>query len=211
MIKIISFDLDGTLVQNTFADSVWLKGFPTLYAKEKNITIDEAKEFLFKEYDKVGMARKEWYDIDWWFKRFQIKKDWHDLLSDFRTNIHIFPESKNVINKLSKKFKLIIVSNAKREFVDIQLKQTSLKPYFHSIFSSLSDFDSVKKFPDVYRKICDILNVQVNEIIHIGDNKEFDFLSPKRIGIKSFYLNRDRTETGEGIVHSLSDFEKIIG
>jgi FMN phosphatase YigB (HAD superfamily) len=55
------------------------------------------------------------------------------------------------------------------------------------------------------------LNVQVNEIIHIGDNKEFDFLSPKRIGIKSFYLNRDRTETGEGIVHSLSDFEKIIG
>jgi FMN phosphatase YigB (HAD superfamily) len=141
MIKIISFDLDGTLVQNTFADSVWLKGFPTLYAKEKNITIDEAKEFLFKEYDKVGMARKEWYDIDWWFKRFQIKKDWHDLLSDFRTNIHIFPESKNVINKLSKKFKLIIVSNAKREFVDIQLKQTSLKPYFHAIFSSHSNFD----------------------------------------------------------------------
>ena len=211
MIKIISFDLDGTLVENTFADNVWLEGFPRLYAREKNIMIDEAREFLFKEYDKVGMDRKEWYDIDWWFKRFHIKEDWHDLLSDFRAKIHAFPESKNVISNLSNRYKLIIVSNAKREFVDIQLSHTGLKPYFHSIFSSLSDFDSVKKFPEVYRKVCDILNVKVDEIIHIGDNKDFDFLSPSKIGIKSFYLDRGRTDEGEGVVHSLSDFEKIIG
>ena len=211
MIKIISFDLDGTLVQNTFADSVWLEGFPRLYAKEKNITIDQAKDFLFKEYDKVGMERKEWYDIDWWFKRFQINEDWHNLLFEFRTKIHAFPESKNVISNLTNSYKLIIVSNAKREFVDIQLNHTGLKPYFHYIFSSLSDFDSVKKFPEVYRKVCEILNVKVDEIIHIGDNKDFDFLSPKKIGIKSFYLNRERTDNGEGIVHSLLDFEKIIG
>jgi putative hydrolase of the HAD superfamily len=211
MIKIISFDLDGTLVQNTFAESVWLEGVPRLYAKEKNIPIDEAKEFLFKEYNKVGMDRKEWYDIVWWFKRFQIKEDWRDLIYDFRTKIHVFPETKNVIDNLSRRYKLIIVSNAKREFIDIQLRQTSLQSYFHSIYSSLSDFDSVKKFPVVYSKICDILSVHVDEMVHIGDNKEFDFLSPQKIGIKSFYLNRDGTETGEGVVHSLSEFEKIIG
>jgi putative hydrolase of the HAD superfamily len=167
MIKIISFDLDGTLVQNTFAESVWLEGVPRLYAKEKNIPIDEAKEFLFKEYNKVGMDRKEWYDIVWWFKRFQIKEDWRDLIYDFRTKIHVFPETKNVIDNLSRRYKLIIVSNAKREFIDIQLRQTSLQSYFHSIYSSLSDFDSVKKFPVVYSKICDILSVHVDEMVHI--------------------------------------------
>ena len=211
MIKIISFDLDGTLVKNTYANSVWLEGLPRLYAKEKNITINEAKEFLFNEYNKVGIDHKEWYNIDWWFKRFGIKIDWRDLLYNYRAHIHIFPESKNVISNLSKRYKLIIISNAKREFIDIQIKETNLKPYFNFTFSSLSDFDSVKKIPEVYRKICDILKVQVDEIIHIGDNKEFDFFSPQKIGIKSYYLNRDRTELGDSIVHTLSEFEKIFG
>ncbi len=210
MIKIISFDLDGTLVKNTFADSVWLEGFPKLYAKEKNITIKQAKKFLYTEYEKVGKDQKEWYDIDWWFKKFKLKEDWRILLNNYRNVIEIFPETKNVIEKLSKYYELIIISNAKKEFIDIQIEKTELKSYFNYIFSSLSDYDSVKKIPFVYKKICKKLKVQPHEIIHIGDNKEFDFLSPQKIGIKSYYLNRDKTERGNRVLYTLSDIERIV-
>ena len=210
MIKTISFDLDGTLVKNTYADSVWLEGFPKLYAKEKKITIKQAKEFLYTEYEKVGKDKKEWYDIDWWFKKFKLKEDWRILLNNYRNVIEIFPETKNVIAKLSKGYELIIISNAKKEFIDIQIEETELKSYFNFIFSSLSDFGSVKKIPFVYKKICKRLGVQPNEIIHIGDNKEFDFLSPQKIGIKSYYLNRDKTEKGNHVLYTLTDIERIV-
>lgn len=210
MIKIISFDLDGTLVKNTYADSVWLEGFPKLYAKEKKIKLKQAKEFLYKEYDKIGKEHKEWYDIEWWFKKFKLKEDWRNLLKNYRKSIEIFPETQKTIKNLSKSYKLIIISDAKREFIDIQLEETKLKPFFNYVFSSLSDFDSVKKIPGLYKQICKKLKVQPYEIIHIGDNKEFDFFSPQKIGIKSFYLNRGKTEYGNYIIYSLSDIERMI-
>ena len=90
------------------------------------------------------------------------------------------------------------------------IEEIKLKSYFNHIFSSLSDFDSVKKIPDVFKQICNKLKVQPHEMIHIGDNKEFDFLSPQKIGIKSYYLNREKTEQGPYIIYSLSSIKDIL-
>jgi putative hydrolase of the HAD superfamily len=210
MIKIISFDLDGTLVKPIYADKVWLEGVPKLYAKEKKIPIEQAKQYIYKQYEKIGKNRKEWYDIDWWFKQFQLKEPWQNLLNNYRHTIQLYPETLETLEKLSKKFELIIISNAKREFIEIQLEETKLNPYFTHVFSSLSDFNKVKKLPDVYKHILSLLKIQSNEIIHVGDSKEFDYESPQKIGIKSFYLNREKTEKGNHTIHSLSVLENII-
>ena len=210
IIKIISFDLDGTLVKPTYADKVWLEGLPKLYSKEKNISIKQSKQYIYKQYEKIGKNRKEWYDIDWWFKKFQLKEQWQNLINNYRYSIQLYPETIEMLEKLSKKFDLIIISNAKREFVEIQLEETNLKPYFKHIFSSLSDFNEVKKIPNVYKQILSLLKIKPHEIIHVGDSKEFDYESPQKIGIKSFYLNRKKTEKRNHIIHSLSALEKII-
>jgi len=210
MIKIISFDLDGTLVKSTYADKVWLEGLPKIYAKEKKIPIKQAKQYIFQQYEKIGKNRKEWYDIDWWFKQFKLKESWQNLLEKYRYTIQLYPETLETLEKLSKEFELIIISNAKREFIEIQLDETKLKPYFTHIFSSISDFNEVKKLPDVYNQILTLLEIQPHELIHIGDSKEFDYESPKKIGIKSFYLNRGKTEKSAYILHSLSTLENII-
>jgi len=210
MIKIISFDLDGTLVKSTYADSVWLEGVPKIYSKEKKVPLEQAKQYIFKEYEKIGKNRKEWYDIDWWFKKFELNENWQNLLNNYKNTIQLYPETIEILEKLSKKFELIIISNAKREFVEIQLEETYLKSYFKHVFSSLSDFSTVKKLPNVYREILDFLNIQPNEIVHVGDSKEFDYESPQKIGIKSFYLNREKTEENNFTIHSLSVLENVI-
>ena len=210
MIKIVSFDFDGTLVKRTYADKVWLEGLPKLYAKEKKIPLKQSKQYILQEYDKIGKDRKEWYDIDWWFKQFQLKENWQKLLDNYRHTIKLFPETLETLDKLSKKYELIIISNSKREFIDVQLEETGLRPYFTHIFSSTSDFDKVKKLPEIYKEICNLLNVKPYEMLHVGDDREFDFESPKKIGIKSFYLDREKTENGDHIIRKLSDLEKVL-
>jgi len=210
MIKIISFDLDGTLVKSTYADKVWLEGLPTLYSKEKNIPLQQAKERIYTLYKEVGEDKKEWYDIDWWFKKFDLKGSWQNLLINYREKIELFPETIETLENLNKNFKLIILSNAKIEFIEIQLKETKLIQFFEYVFSSLSDFDTVKKTPEVYKKILSKLKIKPEELVHVGDNREFDYRSPKKIGIKSIYLNRDKKYRGNHVIYSLSELKNAI-
>ena len=68
----------------------------------------------------------------------------------------------------------------------------------------------VKKVTDFYQMICQKLNINPVEMIHIGDHEEFDYRIPQSLGIKSFYLNRKKTSQGEFIVYNLKEFEKRI-
>jgi len=210
MIKIISFDLDGTLVKSTYADLVWLEGLPQIYAQEKAVSVEEAKQYLFQEYDQVSDNREEWYDIAYWFDRFQLHTSWRDLLDRYRYAIEPYPEVPTVIQRLSKHYELIITSNAKREFIETELEETNLRPYFTTVFSSTSDFHKVKKVPEFYSTVCQQLSIHPNELIHIGDHEEFDYKSPQKVGIHAYYLNREHTTTGTYIVPDLQVFEKRL-
>ena len=210
MIKVISFDFDGTIATHKFADDFWLEGVPQLYAKQNHISLKAAQKYLLEEYDKIGDSRIEWYDPAYWFNRFKIKSDWNDLLKQYQQSVEIYPDATPVLKRLSQCYPLIVSSNAKREFIDIQLDVSNLKQYFTQIFSSTSDFHTVKKVTDFYGMICKKLSIKPQEMVHVGDHKEFDYLSPQKLGITAFYLDRNKTSTGPYTVHTLSQFEEIL-
>jgi HAD superfamily hydrolase (TIGR01549 family) len=210
MIKVISFDFDGTIATHKFADDFWLKGVPKLYAKQNHIGLKAAQKYLLEEYDKIGDKRIEWYDPAYWFNRFNINSDWKSLLKQYQQSIEIYPDVVPVLKRLSQCYPLIVSSNAKREFIDTQLDFTDLKQYFTHIFSSTSDFHTVKKVTDFYDMICKKLSIKPQEMVHVGDHKEFDYRSPQKIGITAFYLDRNKTSTGPYTVHTLSQFEEHL-
>ena len=203
--KVVSFDVDGTLVDRKFVDIIWDEAVPELYAKEKGIGLEEAKEYIKKEYDKVGDKKVEWYDIKYWFKHFGINKNWKELLMEFKNEIEIYPDVMNILDELSKKYKLIIISNASKEFLDIEVEK--FKHYFAYIFSSTSDFKQLKKTANFYFSICSILGVKPHEIVHVGDNWDFDFIAPRKIGIKTFYLDRIGQKQGDSVIHDLMELK----
>jgi len=210
MIKVISFDLDGTLFKRSFADAFWLEGVPALYAQQHHTTIDEAKHYLFKEYDKIGDNRIEWYDPTYWFNRFELKSNWKKVLEQHRSFVEIYPDATPVLQRLSQHYSLIISSNAKKEFIAIQLEEAGVKDCFTHVFSSTSDFHTVKKVTEFYAMICKKLKIQPKEMIHVGDHKDFDYTAPQQYGIPSFYLDREHTSTGEDIIHDLYEFEQKL-
>ena len=210
-INIISFDMDGTLTGGRFTELVWGEGIPRLYASAKGLPLEEAKECVFKEYAVLGEGKKEWYDIKHWFRFFGLGEDWRGLLESFGHEICTFSEVPEVLNLLSMECPLVVTSNATREFTDIELGTTGLKPYFASIFSSTSDFGEVKKTPEVYLKICQMLNVKPQQLAHVGDHRSFDCDVPRELGIRAFYLDRGGRDTGDYVVHNLSQFVERLG
>lgn len=210
MVKIISFDMDGTLVDPEFTDWVWLRGIPLLYAEKTRLPFEEAKHFVVEEYLKVGEGAIEWYDIKYWFRFFQLEKSWKDLMRQYVDKIKVYPDVHDTLNRLKEKFPIILTSNAGREFIDMEMEATGLKRYFNQIFSATSDFGEVKKTAGFYQRICALLEAKPQEIAHIGDHYEFDYLVPRSLGIHAFYLARSGKQNEEFVISDLWNLEKRL-
>jgi len=208
IIKVISFDLEGTLVTHAFSDLVWEVGVPALYAREKGISREEAEEYVLAEYQKVGSGRKEWYDIKYWFRSFQLKSSWEDVLERNREAVAVYPEVVDVLKSLQDKYNLALTTNTSREFLLYLLKP--VEKYFNNVFSATSDFGTVKSKPDFYRTVCRNLKVEPENMAHVGDDYLSDFQVPLMVGIMAFHLDRSHKESGENVFSDLLEFRDTL-
>lgn len=205
-INTISFDMNGTITQGRFVELVWGEGIPTLYAQSRGMPLETAKEFVFREYAIVGEQRTDWYDIRYWFRQFGLGEDWTGLLMSFRHEVAPFPEAMEVLERMGREYRLVVTSNASRDFMDIELAAAGLDGYFSNLFSCTSDFGEVKKTPEVYARVCRALSIAPQEMAHVGDHRLFDFAAPSQLGIKAFYLDRNVTSPGDFVVRDLKEF-----
>jgi HAD superfamily hydrolase (TIGR01493 family) len=205
-ISTVSFDMNGTITQGRFVDLVWGEGVPTLYAQRRGIPLDKAKEAVFHEYAKVGEQRTDWYDIRYWFRQFGLGTDWTGLLMRFRNEVAPFPDAVEVLKEMGKEYRLVVTSNASRDFMDIELAAAGLDGYFSNLFSCTSDFGEVKKTPEVYARVCQALSISPHEMAHVGDHRLFDYTAPSQLGIRAFHLDRNATTVGDFVVRNLKEF-----
>ena len=210
MVKVISFDMDGTLIDNEFNLYIWYQAVPELYSRQFNIGFQQAKEYVSAEYDRIGMNALEWYDIKFWCRHFGLETDWKEVLQRNAQRVNLYPEVKPALAKLSRYFNLVVTSLVSREFLEVEVQVVG--NYFNHLFSVTSDFHKVKKTSEVYHSVCRLLNITSGEMVHIGDDWQSDFLIPRDGGIRSFYLDRQRQKEGIDLVHSLEDFSrKLLG
>ncbi|MFC2022656.1 HAD family hydrolase [Chloroflexota bacterium] len=202
-IKIVSFDLEGTLVSLNFSQAVWHEGIPSLYASQNGISFTEAKDIVLKEYQVMGDQKKEWYDIKHWFNHFRLG-DYRNVLEQHRDQLYQFPDVLPILSALGRKYRLIIATGTAREFLPYLLD--GLDGYFVKVFSSVSDYGQLK-IPQFYNYVCQEMGVEPHEMVHVGDSWRFDFMAAKEAGIKAFHLNR-KQESGNGdSLQSLTELE----
>lgn len=189
MKKVISFDLDGTLVDARYGDAVWNQGIPEEYAKKYSVPLDEAKEFIINKYRAIGDGNILWYEIQYWLEKFDLPVSTHELLKRFESHIEPLPHARDVLNTLSKKYILIVASNAARIFVEKELHYADLTHFFTHVVSATTDYGMVKKGAEFYKRLCGTLNISPSEIVHVGDHPVFDFDAPLSLGIEAYYLD----------------------
>jgi len=206
-LKIISFDVDGTLVDLEYNDLIWFKEIPELIAKKKRISFEKSLKYVHEEYNKLGEHNLNWYDINYWVTYFGIKVSPKNILEKYESQVKIFPEVISLLEELKKNFILIVITSMPHEFLIPKMK--NLGKYFKFSFSALSDFKELKN-SEMYSKISKTLNVHPAQILHIGDHWEFDYLAAQKAGMNAIYLDRSNTKKGKYIINSLEEAKKII-
>lgn len=209
MIRFVSLDMDGTLVNSRFVDLVWMEGIPRLYAEGHGLEIHDAKEYVIGEYMKIGSDRLEWYDLAYWLDRLQLPIGKQELLESFEDHIEPYAEVREALEILSESFELVVTSNAAREFIDIELD--GLRDFFAETFSATSDFRLVKKSPLLYGAICRELGVKPFQVLHIGDHYSYDYESPLEAGLDALFLDRKGMRRGREVVGDLREAATQIG
>ncbi len=209
----VSFDLDGTLVDDRFVEAVWFEGVPTLFAEDRGVPFDEALRLVVEEYDSVGPKRLEWYNLDYWLRRFNLREEPKSLLYSFRGRLSLYPDTLPALRRLyADGYRLIVVTSAARDFVDIALGHTGLSDFIDEVFSAPSDFQKAGKDEELFAKVLEALALEPQCLYHVGDNRVFDFEVPRELGIEAFLLDRRSAVRGEYIVSSLEEFvERVQG
>ena len=193
MIKVVSLDLSGTLIDDrNYIDEFWFDLLPREVSKVKKIPFKKAVEYCKESYDeyykKHGMD-KNWISPYYWIKRFGIKKNLLEILKMLKEKPIVYEDTHEVLEKLSKKYKIIISTSHPPEFLEVSLKKIDISK-IDKTFCSLK-YGLSKEDKEFWETILKELKIKPNEIIHIGDLYKSDYLIPISVGMNAFLLKRE--------------------
>jgi len=115
----------------------------------------------------------------------------------------LFPETKNVLDYLSKKYKLHIISNGFEEVQHIKLQESGLTKYFDVII--LSDKVGVKKpHPYIFKKAFSASGAKAEKSIMIGDDLYADIYGAQRVKMDAIYFNFKRLKHDKFVSHEIN-------
>lgn len=205
-IEVVSFDMDGTLIPKSFADDFWLKRVPELYSERFDLTKEKAKEMLLEEYEEMGREDIRWYLPDHWFSKYGLQQEPRDVLEELREEYELYKDAKETIQGLHGEYELIVISNGIKMFIEVGLDD--FRNYFSKLYSSVSDFGSSSKTPNVYRKVCKNLDVSPEKVVHIGDKLNNDYHPAEKAGMRSYLIDREKSQ--EGALKDLRELTRLL-
>ncbi|MBU4361450.1 HAD family hydrolase, partial [bacterium] len=170
-------------------------------------SFEKSLKYVSEEYIKLGEHNLNWYDINYWITYFKLEVSPKKILEKYESQVKIFPEVIPLLEELKKNFILIVITAMPREFLIPKMKK--LEKYFKFCFSALSDFKELKN-SEIYLKISKTLNVCPEQILHIGDHWEFDYLAAQKAGMNAIYLDRSNIKKGNFVVNNLTEIKRVI-
>ncbi|BEP29515.1 HAD family hydrolase [Helicovermis profundi] len=167
-------------------------------------THEEYSIFLRYEYVVNKNTR-----IDLECKEEVLKKLEENFWNNYLSRCYVHEEVRDLLNKLSEKYKLAIVSNFKVENgVETLLKLNKIDHLFEFIITSIN-FGYAKPDYKIYEEAFIKSNHEKNEIVFIGDDFMNDYKVPREFGFKTILINKRNQVLTENMV-LVKDIEKLI-
>ena len=146
-IDTILLDMDGTLLDLNFDNHFWKEFVPLKFAELHNISLEQAKLELEPRLKRME-GRLEWYCLDYWNKELQLniaglKQEIAELIT-IMPHVIEFLESAHNAGK-----RLILVTNAHRDSLNLKMEKTCLQSFFDEIVCS-HDFGFAKEHAEFW-------------------------------------------------------------
>ena len=180
-IKAILFDYDGVIVDSI---EVGIKAYEAI-AKACNIRKPKLKE-EFKQENLLPF--KELYK-KWGLNDEQIIQSqaiYLRVTKELQEKVVLIPGIKEILSKLSEKYRLAIASGTRRVIIEERLKQAGLYSQFEVITTG-DDVHNHKPAPDVINLALERLEIKADQAIFVGD-MALDIQMGKAAGIKTIIL-----------------------
>lgn len=149
-INTVLLDMDGTLLDLNFDNHFWKEFVPLKYAEKHGISIVAAKQQLEPQFKSME-GKLEWYCLDYWSDVLAL--DIAGLKAEIAGLIAVLPHVTEFLEKIRQSPKrVLLVTNAHRDSVDLKMEKTCLQPFFDEIISS-HDFGLPKEQPDFWERL----------------------------------------------------------
>ena len=205
MIKAVIFDIDGVLIDSFEANHKFF--------------CDLLKKFGHNFYDKEEYRHHFHVPMKGLIKHSskledeeEIEKIWRagrDKEVPYPHKLLTAPEQMNeIIEKLSKDYKLGIVSGRVRESIYSVPQLKKLEEYF-KVVVAYQDTDNHKPHPDPLLLAAQKLGISPEECVYIGD-AESDIVAAKAAGMKSIMYARNKSQSADVSTSVFSEIPELI-
>jgi len=226
MIKHIFFDLDRTLwdfeanshqtlLELCTSHNLSDKGVEDYEAFIKNYKAHNEQLWDLYRVDKISQKdlRRERFEralVDYKIEDTKLAaKIGEDYVAICPKKNKLFPYSIEVLEYLSQKYKLHIITNGFHEVQHIKLKHAGLIPYFDNIITS-EQVGAKKPNPKIFNYALKKANTSAEESIMIGDDLEVDVLGAEEMGIQSIFFNPKKVKHNIDIVHEIFCLSELL-
>ena len=133
-IESVLLDLDGTLLDLRFDNHFWVEFIPEHYAQHHQLALEKARAEVFARMKQLR-GTLDWYCTDFWSR--ELKLDIIALKAAKRHLIQTRPGAEDFLTTLQGgPRRVVLVTNAHPETIDLKMDQTGIAPLFDRIISS---------------------------------------------------------------------------
>lgn len=229
MIKAVMFDLDGTVIGLKKASSVVLNQF---YSENKIRFGNMEQHEFFNNWFKAGrnslqeflkgsitFEEKMTTQILEFFKNSNNplkENEARDIFNKFspiyEENIMLFDDVIPCLEYLTKeKYILGIITNGHIRDQKAKLRRFNLESYFPIVIIS-GEIGFAKPSPEIFLKCINLLKLNPQEIMYVGDKPEMDVIAANKVGIRGIWLNRASENNLDDIesISNLNDLRNLL-
>jgi putative hydrolase of the HAD superfamily len=179
----VGLDLDAQKLESAF-HAAWqqMPRRPAIDGPRKNDDKGWWRELVGRVFDQVApsvneLDRDNFFEVA--YEHFAEPDVWE-----------LYPEVPDVLEELRSRFQLAVISNfdGRLRFI---LQHLGISSYFSYIFIS-SELGADKPDPEIFRRALNLIDLNANEVLHVGDDPERDWNAASAAGLSVFRLDRPR-------------------
>lgn len=216
MIKVVLFDLDGTLLDRDASVRLFIeRQYERLNQWLGHIQKDEfIHRFIYLDCngyvwkDKVYQQLVQEFNIEHITWEFLLE----DYMNEFKHHCVPFPNLTKMLASLKKKQLLLgIITNGFEQFQMNHIRALGIEHFFDTIL--VSEREGIKKpNPAIFERALSNLQVSPCESIYVGDHPENDIEGARQVGMISMWKKNDAWKEIEAdfVIEDLNEIPFII-